>query len=164
MTVVFKQDQSQTNTMGIMKNKWSGKSLPLRKRLEKMKKQELIKLCTELDLASFGSKAELVKQIKVCIDKSESNSSKDSKLNGENNFAVNVIENKKELGENEDDSYDLQFFKATDNKITFIDDPTEDKNTCGVRIFLPANSGEGEERSSTKIKKILWSHPDVHYR
>ena len=127
-----------------------------------MKKQELIKLCTELDLASFGSKAELVKQIKVCIDKSESNSSKDSKLNGENNFAV--LEDKKELGENEDDSYDLQFFKATDNKITFIDGPTEDKNTCGAWIFLPANSGEGEERSSTKIKKILRSHPDVHYR
>ena len=126
--------------MGIMKNKWSGKSLPLRKRLEKMKKQELIKLCTELDLASFGSKAELVQKIKVLSNKSESNSSKDLKLDGEDNFAV--IEDKKELSENEDkdDSYELKFVKATDTKIKFIDDPTESKNTCGVKIFLPADS------------------------
>ena len=89
-------------------------------------KQVLIKLCTELDLASFGSKAELVQKIKVLSNKSESNS---SKLDGEDNFAV--IEDKKELSETEDkdDSYELKFVKATDTKITFIDDPTEDKNT-----------------------------------
>jgi hypothetical protein len=45
--------------MVIMKKKCLVTSLPIKRKLEKMKKQELISLCTEFDLDSFGSKAEL---------------------------------------------------------------------------------------------------------
>jgi S1-C subfamily serine protease len=41
-----------------------------------------------------------------------------------------------------EESYYLQFVKATDTKITFINDPSEDtlERKGGVKIFLPADS------------------------
>eukprot|EP00092_Neocalanus_flemingeri_P021562 GFUD01023386.1.p1 GENE.GFUD01023386.1~~GFUD01023386.1.p1 ORF type:complete len:248 (+),score=84.69 GFUD01023386.1:85-828(+) len=119
-------------------------SLPLKQKLEKMKKQELIALCTELDLDSFGTKTELVQRIKLLVNEAEIN-----KLNLESdNDNDDDYEVKREKDairkdtEDKEEAYDLQFVNATDTKIRFVNDPSEDilEGNGGVKIFLPSDS------------------------
>ena len=112
--------------------KIAGNYLPSMNKLEKMKKQELIKLCSEFDIDCFGSKADLVQKIKELERKNENHELMDS------DRVEKGVEKKSDV----DDSYDLQFVDASGTKITFIDDPSKDTlaKYSGVKIFLPVDS------------------------
>ena len=112
-------------------------SLLMKRKLEKMKKQELIQLCTEFELNSFGSKAELVEKIKLLIKESETTKDEiKKKYDEEVKNAINT-----DIDHTEESSYDLQFIKSTETKITFINVLSEDNiDRNGVKIFLPPDS------------------------